>query len=131
MSVIPSANPLIAIDVAKLTVAKTQGSSTWPTAAAPPAANAPADNDPSNRYATIQKDGKTIATFYRSGLMVAPNGVALPNDLAIDGHGLSLANQRIQQMLKMYGGDVEYVQDTRMRGNSAAAATLFAAQLER
>ena len=39
-----------------------------------------------------------------------------------------LANRRVQQILKMYGGDVEYIQDTRTQAASVAAATLFAAQ---
>ena len=128
MNVSATATSLAAIDLTKLTV--TKASEPWPTETAPPDTSAtPADNDPSNLYATIQKDGKTVATFYKSGLMVTPNGEALPNDLAVDGHGVSLANQRIQQMLKMYGGDVEYAQDARTRNTSAMAATLFSAQV--
>ena len=56
---------------------------------APPAppASVDADNDPSKLYATIEKDGKTIATFYTSGTMVTPNGGPLPANLQVDGHG--------------------------------------------
>ena len=55
---------------------------------APPAppASVDADNDPSKLYATIEKDGKTIATFYTSGAMVTPNGGPLPANLQVDGH---------------------------------------------
>jgi hypothetical protein len=78
-----------------------------------------ADIDPSNHYATIRKDGKTIATVYSEWFCGTPNGDALPNDLAADGEGLSLANRRIQQILKMYGGDVEYIQATRTQAASS------------
>ena len=52
---------------------------------APPAppASVDADNDPSKLYATIEKDGKTIATFYTSGTMVTPNGGPLPANLQV------------------------------------------------
>jgi hypothetical protein len=46
-----------------------------------PPASVDADNDPSKLYATIQKDGKTIAIFYTSGAMVTPNGGLLPANL--------------------------------------------------
>lgn len=131
MNAITAATPLTAVDLTKLGVTKLSGPSPSQllTESAPPASNTPADNDLSNLYATIQKDGKTIATFYKGGLMVTPDNLALPNDLAMAGHGLSLANQRIQQMLDMYGGKVEYAQDARTRSTSAMAATLFSAQV--
>jgi len=127
MNVTPAANPVIALDLSKLLVARDTGTSLTPIADAP-VRTMQIDNDPSNRYATIRKDGKTIATVYRSGFIETSNGDALPNDLAADGQGLSLANQRTQQILKMYGGNVEYIQGTRTRAASAAAAKLFAAQ---
>ena len=127
MNVTPAANPVIALDLSKLLVARDTGTSLTPIPDPPPRTGS-LDTDPSNRYATIKKDGKTIATVYRNGFVETPNGEALPNDLAADGEGLSLANRRIQQILKMYGGDVEYFQDTRTQAASATAATLFAAQ---
>jgi hypothetical protein len=127
MNVTPAANPLIALDVSKLLVPRDTGVSLKPIEGTA-VRTMTADIDPSNHYATIRKDGKTIATVYRSGFVETPNGDALPNDLAADGEGLSLANRRIQQILKMYGGDVEYVQATRTQAASVAAATLFAAQ---
>ena len=95
----------------------------------PPGAQADADNDPSKLYATIQKDGKTVATFYTSGLMVTPNAVQVPDDLVADGTGRSLANRRIQQMLQAIGGQVSYTQEVRAQATSAAAKTHFTAQL--
>ena len=95
----------------------------------PPGAQAAADNDPSKLYATIQKDGKTLATFYTSGLMVNPSDVKVPDDLAADGTGRSLADQRIQQMLQATGGQVSYAQDVRAQAASAGANTYFLAQL--
>jgi hypothetical protein len=94
----------------------------------PPIGSVDADNDPSKLYATIQKDGKTIATFWTSGAMMTPNG-GTPSDLAVDGHGISLANTRIQQMLREYGGTVQYRQESRTQNSSAGAASLFTAQL--
>jgi hypothetical protein len=94
----------------------------------PPEAQA-ADNDPSKLYATIQKDGKTVATFYTSGLMVNPSDVKVADDLAADGTGRSLADQRIQQMLQATGGQVSYAQDMRARAASKSANTYFLAQL--
>lgn len=127
MNVTPAANRLVALDLSKLLVTRDTGGSLKPIEGTP-VRTMTADIDPSNRYATIRKDGKTIATVYKSGFVETPNGHALPNDLAADGEGLSLANRRIQQILKMYGGDVEYIQDTRTQAASVAAATLFAAQ---
>jgi len=95
----------------------------------PPVGQADADNDPSKLYATIQKDGKTVATFYTSGLMVTPNAVQVPDDLVADGTGRSLANRRIQQMLQAIGGQVSYTQEVRAQATSAAAKTHFTAQL--
>ena len=127
MNVTPAANPLIALDLSRLLVSRDTGSSLQPIPESS-VRTMTADIDPSNRYATIQKDGKTIATVYKSGFVETPNGHALPDDLAADEPGLSLANQRIQQILKMYGGNVEYIQDTRTQAASTTAATLFAAQ---
>ena len=95
----------------------------------PPGAQANADNDPSKQYATIQKDGRTVATFYSNGLMVNPSDVKVPDDLAADGTGRSLADQRIQQMLRATGGQVSYAQDVRAQAASAGANTYFLAQL--
>jgi hypothetical protein len=80
---------------------------------APPAppASVDADNDPSKLYATIQKDGKTIATLYASGAMVTPDGGPLPANLQVDGHGVALAEARIRQMLDLLGGTVSYTQN--------------------
>jgi hypothetical protein len=99
-----------------------------PIAPPPPIGSINTDNDPSKLYATIQKDGKTIATFWTSGAMMTPNG-GTPPDLAVEGHGISLANTRIQQMLREYGGTIQYTQESRTRNSSAGAASLFAAQL--
>jgi hypothetical protein len=101
MNVTPAANPVIALDLSKLLVARDTGPSPTPIAD-PPFRTMSLDTDPSNRYATIKKDGKTIATVYRSGFVETPHGEALPNDLAADGEGLSLANQRIQQILNVW-----------------------------
>lgn len=80
---------------------------------APPAppASVDADNDPSKLYATIQKDGKTIATLYTSEAMVTPDGGPLPANLQVDGHGVALAEARIRQMLDLLGGTVSYTQN--------------------
>jgi hypothetical protein len=100
---------------------------------APPAppASVDADNDPSKLYATIQKDGKTIATFYTSGAMVTPNGGPLPANLQVDGHGVALADARIRQMLDLVGGTVSYRQNAQSLNATANAnaSVLFMAQL--
>ena len=95
----------------------------------PPVGQADADNDPSKLYATIQKDGRTVATFYSNGLMVNPSDVKVPDDLAADGTGRSLADQRIQQMLRATGGQVSYARDVRAQAASVSANTYFLAQL--
>ena len=94
-----------------------------------PPASVDADNDPSKLYATIQKDGKTIATFYTSGTMVTPNGGPLPANLQVDGHGVALADARIRQMLDLAGGTVSYRQNAPSLNSSANASVLFMAQL--
>jgi hypothetical protein len=100
---------------------------------APPAppASVDADNDPSKLNATIQKDGKTIATFYTSGTMVTSNGGPLPPDLQADGHGVALADARIRQMLDFVGGTVSYRQNAPALNATANAnaSALFMAQL--
>jgi hypothetical protein len=100
---------------------------------APPAppASVDADNDPSKLYATIEKDGKTIATFYTSGAMVTPNGGPQPANLQVDGHGVALANARIRQMLDLVGGTVSYRQNAPSLNApaNANASVLFMAQL--
>ncbi|WP_156650102.1 hypothetical protein [Methylobacterium sp. Leaf89] len=96
----------------------------------PPApGNVVADNDPSNQYATLEKNGRVLATVYKSGLISTPNEVQLPSDLANDGHGTSLADARLKQMLDMYGGEIKYTQDTMMQAASKTASTLFSAHL--
>jgi hypothetical protein len=87
------------------------------------------DDDPSNLYATIQKNGKTIASLYVGGSMVTPNDVALPGNLSWDGQGTILADRRIQQMLALHGGTVVYARDVQARNAAAQAASLFTAQL--
>lgn len=87
------------------------------------------DDDPSNLYATVQKNGKTIASLYIGGSMVTPNDVALPDNLSLDGQGTTLADQRIRQMLALHGGTVVYAQDVQARNAAAQAASLFTAQL--
>ena len=98
---------------------------------APPAppASVDADNDPSKLYATIEKDGKTIATFYTSGTMVTPNGGPLPANLQVDGHGVVLADARIRQMLGLVGGTASYRQNAPSLNSTANASVLFATQL--
>jgi hypothetical protein len=102
---------------------------------APPAppASVDADNDPSKLNATIQKDGKTIATFYTSGTMVTSNGGPLPANLQADGHGVALADARIRLMLDLVGGTVSYRHNApplNSTANSTAnASALFTAQL--
>lgn len=81
-----------------------------------------ADNDPSNIYATLQKDGKTIATLYRSGLLQTPNDVALPSNLSRDGLGIPLANKRLQQLQAIYGGTVTYAQNASTASGASSAA---------
>ncbi|WP_019906474.1 hypothetical protein [Methylobacterium sp. 77] len=95
----------------------------------PPVGKVRADNDPSKLYATIQKDGNVIATFYTSGLMVTPNNVSLPQNFVVDGSGLSLADSRIRQILDLHGGEVQYTHAQQARRNTMNAATLFAAHL--
>jgi hypothetical protein len=116
------------IDLANVKFTKLPGDKPDKMLAPQPIGPVDSDNDPSKLYATIQKDGKTIATFWTSGAMMTPNGAALP-DLAVNGHGISLANTRIQQLLEMYGGELQYVHDQRVQNASAGAASLFAAQL--
>jgi hypothetical protein len=100
---------------------------------APPAppTSVDADNDPSKLYATIQKDGKTIATLYTSGAMVTPDGGPLPASLQVDGHGVALAEARIRQMLDLAGGTVSYWQNAPALNAiaNANASVLFMAQL--
>jgi hypothetical protein len=102
---------------------------------APPAppASVDADNDPSKLYAAIQKDGKTIATFYTSGAMVTPNGGPLPANVQVNGHGVALADAWIRQMLDLVGGTVSYRQNapsSNATANANASAP-FIAQLAR
>ncbi len=61
--------------------------------------------------------------------MVTPNDVALPDNLSLDGQGITLADQRIRQMLALHGGTVAYTQDVQARNAAAQAASLFTAQL--
>jgi hypothetical protein len=98
---------------------------------APPAppASVDADNDPSKLYATIRKDGKTIATFYTSGTMITSNGGPLPANLQADGHGVALADARIRQMLDLVGGTVSYRRNAPPLNSTANASALFMAQL--
>ena len=84
----------------------------------------PADNAPENIYATIVKDGRTIATFDKKGGIMTPNDVAIPQNLAMAGG----PDPRIAQMLKLHGGTVEYVSDTRIKSESINAQTLFVTQ---
>ncbi|WP_156634343.1 hypothetical protein [Methylobacterium sp. Leaf113] len=95
----------------------------------PPVGSVNADNDPSKLYATIQKNGKLIGTFYTSGLSVTPNDMSLPKDYSIQGSGISLADTRIQQLLELYGGEVNYTRPRQDPNITINAATLFAAQL--
>lgn len=92
---------------------------------APPLLDIIADNHPSNIHATLERNGQTIATVYKSGGMMTPNAIGSPSNLASDGHGLPLADQRLQQMFQLHGGTISCAQA------SASAATLFAAQLAR
>jgi len=96
---------------------------------APPPLDVIADNHPSNIYATLERNGQTIATVYKSGGMMTPNAIGSPSNLASDGSGLPLAEQRLQQMLQLHGGTISYAQPRAQA--SASAATLFAAQLAR
>lgn len=68
----------------------------------------PPVDDLSLQYATLVKGGKTVATFYKNGVMAVPNDTILPAKLAIDGTGKALADERIAQMLKLLGGSVQY-----------------------
>ena len=98
---------------------------------APPAGSIIADNHPSNIYATLQKHGQTIATLYKSGGMMTPNAIGLPADLSQSGIGLPLAEQRLQQMLQLYGGTVHYAQQAGSPPPPERASALFVAQLAR
>jgi hypothetical protein len=127
VNVTPGANPVKALDLSKLLIARSEGQALRPVDGEPNT-TMEIETDSSNRYATIQKNGKTIATVYRSGYVETPYVDELPYDRTADKPGLALANKRIQQMLEKYGGHVEYIQDTRTQAASATAATLFAAQ---
>jgi len=95
----------------------------------PPPDQVDADNSPSKRYAVLVKDGKVIATFYKSGLMVTPNSVRVPDDLSLNGDGTSLADIRIKQMQDMHGGTVEYTQAFNTVSRSKNSETLMTAQI--
>ncbi len=94
---------------------------------------APTDAQPDSTqaasYATIQKDGRTIATLNRSGSLLTENDIAPPEDLAKGEAGTALADRRIRQMLARHGGTVVYTQDVQARNAAAQATSLFAAQL--
>ena len=90
-----------------------------------------ADNHPSNIYATLERNGQTIATLYKSGGIMTPDAVGLPSDLSNEGGGLPLAEKRLQQMLELHGGTVSYSRQNAAAPSSANATTLFAAQLAR
>lgn len=84
---------------------------------------------PAASYATLQKDGRTIATLYPGGGLITESDIAPPEDLAKGEAGTALADQRIRQMLALHGGTVVYTQDVQARNAAAQAASLFTAQL--
>lgn len=84
---------------------------------------------PAASYATIQKDGRTIATLYPGGGLMTESDIVPPEDLAQGEAGTALADQRIRQMLALHGGTVVYTQDIPSRNAAAQAASLFTAQL--
>ena len=90
-----------------------------------------ADNHPSNIYATLERNGQTIATLYKSGGIMTPNAIGMPSDLSNEGGGLPLAEKRLQQMLELHGGTVSYSRQNAAAPSSANATSLFAAQLAR
>lgn len=94
-----------------------------------PPADLIADNHPSNIYATLERNGQTIATIYKSGGMMTSNAVSLPSNLSNEGTGLPLAEQRLQQMLELHGGTVNYVRPAATPLPPERASSLFAAQL--
>jgi hypothetical protein len=96
-----------------------------------PAAPTEARADPpaAASYATVQKDGRTIATLYRGGGLLTASDIAPPEDLAKGEAGTALADQRIRQMLALHGGTVVYARDVQARNAAAQAASLFTAQL--
>lgn len=102
-----------------------------PLAKAPPAEHEIiADNHPSKTYATIEKNGRVVATIYESGGMMTPNDVGTPPDLAND--GADLAERRLQQMQEMIGGTISYAKPKAASPQSGvSAATLFLAQMSK
>lgn len=86
-----------------------------------------ADNHPSKMYAQIEKGGRIVATIYESGVMMTPNDVGIPGDLANDGG--NLAERRLQQMLEALGGTVQYKKQTVAPQSKVSAGNLFLAQL--
>lgn len=84
---------------------------------------------PEASYATIQKDGRAIATVHSGGGLITESDIAPPADLAKGEAGPSLADQRIRQMLALHGGTVVYTQNVQARNAAAQAASLFTAQL--
>jgi hypothetical protein len=87
-----------------------------------------ADNHPSKTYATIEKNGRVMATIYESGVMMTPNDVGTPPNLFNDGP--NLAERRLQQMQEMIGGTINYAKPKGTAPQSGvSAATLFLAQL--
>jgi hypothetical protein len=97
-----------------------------------------ADNHPSKTYATIEKNGLIVATIYEGGVMMTPNAIGVPPDLANDGP--NLAERRLQQMHEALGGTITYAKQQKMPSQSqssvaqpqsnVSAATLFLAQLK-
>ncbi len=87
-----------------------------------------ADNHPSKTYATIEKNGRIVATIYESGVMMTPNDVGRPGNLANDGP--NLAERRLQQMQEMLGGTISYAKPKATPPQpGVSATTLFLAQL--
>ncbi|MDR3493787.1 MAG: hypothetical protein P4L82_04220 [Ancalomicrobiaceae bacterium] len=88
--------------------------------------------DAQNFYASIQKNGKTVALVYRDGSYTLPSAVSAPADLANGTPGTGLAETRLAQLGKALGGTVQYAKGGSVQGLSSlvqAASSQFLAQL--
>lgn len=97
-----------------------------------PSRTASDPKDAQNFYASIQKDGKTVALVYKDGSYTLPSAVSAPADLANGTPGTALAEARLAQLGKAMGGTVQYAKGSAVQGLSSlvqASNNQFWAQL--
>jgi len=70
---------------------------------------------PASLCATIEKDGRTLVTFFSNGIMKVPTDVDVPSDLPDDNQGQSVVDARIKAMQSLLNGTIHYFQSDRLQ----------------